>query len=1516
MTRAARICALLAAVLGCWLALGGSSALAAHVNHSPEGGFDGADAPGGPFGLAFGLAADNSGGPGDGNVYVADVELVEGELATTTVHRFDEEGVYDGLTIDGSDTPDGSFSFNGAGLSGDGLAVDDSAGPNNGDLYVADGEHKVIDRFDEDGNFVCQITGRATPSASECNGLGGSATPEGEIVPLGIEVSPATGTLYVADPEHEAIYMFNSAGAYIGQIVDPHLERPSVVDIDSTGALYVLNQSFIFHESALKFDAAGNFISTFAGEMFTLTVDPANDHVYVALGFEGGIEEYDAAGNLLETIPTAGEAFHLSLAVGAATGRLYASRFDFAEPPRSSIDRYSPDTIVPDVVTGAATAVEETTATVHGEVSPDPAGGKVLSCRFEYGTDLYYHQSVPCSPGPPYESGTAVSADLTGLDPSTTYHFRVAAANGPLPPYTRAVRARGEDATFATFGPPTVADETASGIERTAATLAAQVNPHGFETEFRFEYVDDAHFQEQGGFAGPATKSTALSQIGDGGKALAVSQGVGGLALDTTYHFRAVATNVRGKGAGPGATFTTRAVAEIPQQWAYARLYSATAEAKINPIGFDTSCHVQYVDQAGFEAGGYASAATAPCAAPLVGSAETIARAQLEGLQFDTEYHFRFVATNQSGSAVGADQTFSTFGIESFEMEVLDEEGNDYTQAGGHPYEKIFRYRFNHTVVNNGTSLDAFVKDVLTEQPAGQSGIRSEAAKKCPGYKAEENACGPESQVGEATVEYIEGGGVTTTTKGLYDIVTPDGVANRYATLDPFTASDTSVRTGSDYGPTSNGRGLSEEAKVVGLTVSLWGVPADHVAGATKAAILRNPTACLGPQTARLRVNTWQDPSRYASATAPLPATTGCDKLEFDPSIEWRPSTGVADSPSGLKVDIHVPQNVEPDELANADLDDVRMNPAKGLIFNPPGAAGLVGCSAAQMGLHEETPSRCPEGSKIGRVEIVTSLLDHPLLGGIYMAQPHDNPFDSMFAIYLTVNDGKSGVSVKLAGEIKADAGDGQLTASFSDNPQLPIEDFKLDFFGGPRAVLRTPLACGTYVTESSLSPWSAPQSGPPAHPTDSYKIEAAPNGGACVGREADAPHQPTFRAGTVSPRAGAYSPFVIRLQREDGSQQIADLAVSPPPGLLGRLAGIPRCAETAIDAAAHRSGSAEKASPSCPASSQVGSVVVGAGAGPAPFYADGKVYVGGPYKGASLSIAVVVPVVAGPFDLGTVVVRSPLRIDLESGQVGVETDPLPTILEGVQLDVRSIEVKLDRRGFTVNPTSCRPDQTTATATSLAGRSAQLSSPFQLERCRKLGFDPKVRLRLLGKTQRRAHPGLRAVVTMPKGSANIGRVGVAMPPTLFLDNNNIRGICTRAQFSQRACPANSVYGQAKAWSPLLDKPLAGPLYMRSSQRGLPELVADLDGEFRLAVAGRINSDHGGIGAAIKGLPDVPVRKFVLTVRGESRGLLQNSVDVCAHPEHGRIEMEGQNGKVAILHPLLEGDCRKGGGRNR
>ncbi len=510
------------------------------------------------------------------------------------------------------------------------------------------------------------------------------------------------------------------------------------------------------------------------------------------------------------------------------------------------------------------------------------------------------------------------------------------------------------------------------------------------------------------------------------------------------------------------------------------------------------------------------------------------------------------------------------------------------------------------------------------------------------------------------------------------------------------------------------------------------------------------------------------------------------------------------------------------------------------------------------------------------------------------------------------MTDEQSGIVVKLAGEVHADPQSGQLTTTFSEAPQQPFEDFKLHFFGGAAAALRTPPACMGYESTATLTPWSAPESGLPAARADGWSISAFPGGGACPSDPAQAPNAPTFAAGSAAPIAAAYSPFAIHLRREDGSQELGALTVSPPPGLLAKLAGVPYCPGSALAAAAAKSGREEEASPSCPAASEVGSVTVGAGAGPAPYYVHGTAYLAAPYKGAPLSLAVITPAAAGPYDLGTVVVRVALHVDPETARVTAVSDPIPHILQGIPLDVRTIDVSLDRPQFSLNPTSCAEKSSNGEATSVFGQSAPLSSRFQLGECGGLGFAPKFSLRLRGKTRRSGHPALRAEVRMPTGGANIASAQVSLPPSELLDQGNLDKVCTQPQLRSASCPAGSVYGHARAWSPLLDAPLEGPVYLGVGYGHLlPDLVADLNGQIRVLLHGRVDTTkRHGLRNSFEVVPDAPVSRFVLELKGGRKyGLLENKANLCGRTRHAAARFTAHNGRLAILRPKLRVRCR-------
>jgi hypothetical protein len=642
--------------------------------------------------------------------------------------------------------------------------------------------------------------------------------------------------------------------------------------------------------------------------------------------------------------------------------------------------------------------------------------------------------------------------------------------------------------------------------------------------------------------------------------------------------------------------------------------------------------------------------------------------------------------------------------------------------------------------------------------------------------------------------------------------------------------------------------------------------------------------------------------------------------VAFEPEIDLQPTSHQADSPTGLDVELMMPtQGLEsPHGIAQANLEGATVTLPAGMSVNPSLASGLGACAPAQVGLGNNDEATCPQSSRVGTVEVTTPLLKDPLQGSVYVAQQGANPFRSLLALYLVFESEQAGITIKVAGRVTPNPSTGQLTTSFDENPEAPFSRIALHLAGGERAPLINPALCGSYGIESRLSPWSAVD---PANPTvdetvvstSVFQINSGPNGGPCPSGALN----PKLKAGVAKPVAGSTSPFVFDLSREDGTQRFSGLDVTLPPGLTGYLKGVPYCADATLSAipTAEGTGAAQLGTPSCPAASQLGNVTVGAGAGPTPFYTNtGRAYLAGPYKGAPLSLAIVTPALAGPFDLGNVVVRSAFHIDRETAQVTVKSDPIPTILHGLLLDVRRIRVNVDRPNFILAPTNCAEMAVGALVTGEKGGSAKVSDRFQVGSCAKLGFKPRFSARLFGGTKRGQNPRLRAVVTYGKGQANIKRAVVTLPHSEFLDQSHIQTICTRVQFAAKRCPVGSVYGHAKAFSPLVGYPVKGPVYLRSSNNPLPDLVMALRGPksqpIEVDAVGRIDSVNGGIRTSLETVPDVPISKFILEMKGGRKSLLVNSRNICATPARVTVKFNGQNGKVHNARPLLKNQCGK------
>ncbi|MHB1539582.1 MAG: hypothetical protein ACYCYN_13985, partial [Solirubrobacteraceae bacterium] len=994
------------------------------------------------------------------------------------------------------------------------------------------------------------------------------------------------------------------------------------------------------------------------------------------------------------------------------------------------------------------------------------------------------------------------------------------------------------------------------------------------------------------------------------------------------------------------------AAAEVTEQQVVAGAHAARIEAEIDPQGKSTECRAQYVAEAQWKASGWAAARTVACAPGRLGSGTTAVpvTAALAGLQIQTSYVARLETEAEGASGYGPQERFATFGFKSFSFEALSEHGAPVVQAGAHPYQLRAAFVTNTTRVKgveSRLSIDGILRDLLTELPPGLLGNPT-AVPACTARQAEENECSGNSQIG--TIALLRGSAPKPEVRALDNTVPPEGTAAQFAgevNLSADAYIDAGVRTGSDYGITAGSTEITPLGGTWSITVTMWGdplsrahdperlCPAGHhllVRGGCEATLpegrpfLTMPTACLGQLPATARLDSYEAPSEYVSASVLMPAITGCSALAFDPGLETAPSTSAADSASGLNVALSVPQNEAPAGTASSDLKDATITFPAGFAVNPSSADGLAACPQtgaegvgftgfaelnpkAEPGVETAQftpePARCPEASKLGVVEIDTPLLSHPIEGGLYLATPHRNPFGSLIAVYLAVHDPISGVVIKLPGQVSLDQQTGQLTTTFDQNPQLPFEKLEVNLFNdAKRAALSTPETCGSYASTSSLTPWDG---NPAATPSSrAFAISSEPGGGACATTEAQAPNAPGFEAGTASPIAGSYSPFVVKLKREDGSQRFQALNVTLPPGMTGRVAGVQECPQADIEAAqrlnAEGDGAIEQAHPSCPAGSEVGVVKVGAGSG-APLYVGGKAYFAGPYDGAPFSLVIVTPAVAGPFDLGNVVVRSGIYINPTTAQVTVQSDRFPSILDGIPLDIRSLDVEITRPEFTLNPTSCNAMAVTGRETSTAGQTAALSDRFQVGGCGTLPFHPSFSASTRAGHTRRDGAALTVKLDMGSGQANVAKVHVELPKKLPSELKTLKLACTEAQFAANpaACPKESMVGYAVAHTPILPVPLQGPaIFVSHGGAGFPNLDLVLQGDgVNIDLVGDtfINERSGITTSTFATVPDVPVSQFELTLPEQPYSALGGNGSFCEAPLYMPTSITAQNGAV-------------------
>ncbi len=944
------------------------------------------------------------------------------------------------------------------------------------------------------------------------------------------------------------------------------------------------------------------------------------------------------------------------------------------------------------------------------------------------------------------------------------------------------------------------------------------------------------------------------------------------------------------------------------------------------------------------------------------------------------------------------------FGVSLYEARPEEAGGAPDTQAGSHPFQFTTTFQPNETLEAKtqtakeslpGTqgSTVGMAKDLHFQLPPGLIGdptpfqqcTLAQFLTKVPGAGNSENECSEQTVVGVAQIgirlDYEGNSEVIPFVQPIDNLEPAVGEPARFGFVvnhgEVPVLLTTAVRTGGDYGVTVNALNITQRVEFIFSEVTFWGVPGDprhnssrgtrclenayhsvfdknvggcpsFEGGVHPPPLLSLPTSCTGPLQTMVEADSWQEPHNVVplASTEPMPALDGCNRLPFVPQIKVSPDGEQASKPTGLTVDVHVPQEgqLNPDGLAQSNVKDIVVTLPAGVTLNPSAADGLTSCSEAQVGylpgeskppgeLHftprlpgsvaalatgETEPLQtgvnfCPNASKIAEATIKTPLLPNPVKGFVYLASPQnfnvfpqENPFETHVAMYLVAEDPVSGSLVKIPGSVELGGqsgveglAPGQIRSTFANNPQLPFEDAELHFFGGERAPLASPNHCGTYTTNAMFTPWSGGES---AHSSSSFEITSGPNGTPCPG--AALPFNPTLSSGTTNINAGAFSELTTTLSREDGQQSIQSVSLHYPAGVSGLLSGVKLCPE------------AQANEGTCGSESEIGETIVSVGVGGDPFtVTGGKVYITGPYKGAPFGLSIVNPAKAGPFDLQEgrpVVVRAKIEVNPITAALTITTDPsgsphaIPTIIEGFPLQIEHVNVLVNRPGFTFNPTNCNPTSITGAINSAEGASSPVSVPFQVTNCAVLQFAPKFAVSTSGKTSKGSGASLSVHLTYPSApqdtQANIARVKVELPKQLPSRLTTLQKACSNAQFEANpaGCPAASIVGHAKAITPLIPVPLEGPAYFVShGGEAFPSLIIVLQGygvTVDLVGSTFINEKTGVTSSTFKTVPDQPVGSFELTLPEGKYSALAANANLCKQKKLAMpTEFVAQNG---------------------
>lgn len=674
-------------------------------------------------------------------------------------------------------------------------------------------------------------------------------------------------------------------------------------------------------------------------------------------------------------------------------------------------------------------------------------------------------------------------------------------------------------------------------------------------------------------------------------------------------------------------------------------------------------------------------------------------------------------------------------------------------------------------------------------------------------------------------------------------------------------------------------------------------------------------------------VDSWQQPLAQplpVDVEALLPGMTGCESLSLgQPALTVAPTNLHAGSPSGYDVALQVPQREEPESTATPDLRNVEVVMPEGTVISPSAANGLVDCTTksepgapeGQFGLGGETAGKCPPQSTIGTVKITSQLIAQPITGKVYVGEPECSPCSEK-----QVAEGKMvrllieaklanpqeaemtqaereaqrpPVLIKLAGHTEIDPSTGRLTTIFGENPQLPFEELELDLENGPDAPLVNPTTCGAIAASARLTAWSA-LTGAEGKITDAGSEANLASSPAVIEGCSPSGFSPSFSAGmTTSQRAGAFSSFAVTLGRPDGQQTLGSVTMHMPPGLIGLLSKVQLCGEPQANDG------------TCSSASQIGTTTAVVGPGSEPYtIGGGRVYLTNAYGGGAFGLSIVVPAEAGPFHLagltgagqegnGSVVVRGSIAVNPTTSALTITTNPIPTGLDGIPLDIQRVIVEINKVGFMFNPTDCDATSITGTIGSSSGSDANVSQAFQAVNCASLPFEPGFSVATHAAHTRRFGAYLHVKVTSGSGQANIKSVFVELPKILPARDETLKQACSSAQFAENpaGCPAESHVGTAIARTPVLPVPLTGPaIFVSHGGAGFPDLDVVLQGDgVTVDLSGTTNISKDVTSSDFAAVPDVPIEDFELTLPEDSHSALAATANLCTTTTTKRVK---------------------------